>query len=261
MTGKIDLEYDDAIAWMTINNPARHNAISAAMYQQAAELLREVAAADGIRALVLRGAGEKAFASGADISKFGEERDTVEQVMTYRAHTDEMVQALRNLPQPSIAMIQGWCIGGGLGLALNCDLRISTDEARFGNPSARLGLGYSLDSVKTLVDVVGAPMTKEILFTSRRYSAAEALRMGLLHAAVPKSVLVPFTRSYVQQITANAPMSVRTMKFTINEVLKDAAERRVDICDADFIKCFESNDYKEGRAAFMEKREPQFTGT
>jgi enoyl-CoA hydratase/carnithine racemase len=228
------------------------------MWEAMPKVLADFGADDAIRAVVLTGAGDKAFVSGADISQFEKERSTAETVAHYDAVGEKAQAALKNFDKPVIAMIRGYCIGGGLNIANLCDLRIAADDARFGIPAAKMGLGYRAGSMKTLVDIVGPAFALEIMITARQFSAEEALRMGLVHKVVPVPGLEAATRQYSEMIAANAPLTMRAAKRIIREV--SAARYDAAACQAWVKECFDSEDYREGRRAFMEKRKPLFKG-
>jgi enoyl-CoA hydratase/carnithine racemase len=228
------------------------------MWEAMPKVLADFGADDAIRAVVLTGAGDKAFVSGADISQFEKERSTAETVAHYDAVGEKAQAALKNFDKPVIAMIRGYCIGGGLNIANLCDLRIAADDARFGIPAAKMGLGYRAGSMKTLVDIVGPAFALEIMITARQFSAEEALRMGLVHKVVPVPGLEAATRQYSEMIAANAPLTMRAAKRIIREV--GAARYDAAACQAWVKECFDSEDYREGRRAFMEKRKPLFKG-
>ena len=259
-TDKMAARKDKHVGWITFNNPARHNAVSLEMWQGLADIANEFARDDDIRVVVVHGAGEKAFVSGADISEFAEQRDSAEATQRYDAVAQEGMQALKNLNKPTLAMIQGYCIGGGVGVALNCDIRIAADHSRFAVPAAKLGLGYEFDGVRKLVDVVGPSFAQEIFFTARQFSAPEALTMGLINRMVPQEDLLAYVTQYADTIAANAPMTVASIKTIVGEIVKDPSLRNVALCDQLVAQCFNSADFTEGRTAFMEKRKPVFTG-
>ena len=259
-TDKMAARKDKHVGWITFNNPARHNAVSLEMWQGLADIANEFARDDDIRVVVVHGAGEKAFVSGADISEFAEQRDSAEATQRYDAVAQEGMQALKNLNKPTLAMIQGYCIGGGVAVALNCDIRIAAENARFAVPAAKLGLGYEFDGVRKLVDVVGPSFAHEIFFTARQFSAPEALTMGLINRMVPKEELLAYVTQYADTIAANAPMTVASIKTIVGEIIKDPSSRNVALCDQLVAQCFNSADFTEGRTAFMEKRKPLFTG-
>ncbi len=251
---------DGAIGWMIFNHPERRNAISLDMWAGIPRVLAVFEADPEIRVIVLKGAGDKAFISGADISQFGEHRDDRAANAVYSAQSAEATRAMVGLSKPSIAMIRGFCIGGGMAVALTCDLRVCSDDSRFGIPAARLGLGYAFDGVKTLTDLVGPSFAKDILFTARHLDAAEALRIGLVSRMTTVEDLDMAVRAYADQIGQNAPLTVRAAKIAVREAMKDPDKRKVAEVSAAVDACFQSADYAEGRKAFMEKRRPVFRG-
>lgn len=248
----------DGVGAITFNNPERRNAMSREMWAATADILDAYASDPAVRVVVLTGAGDKAFVSGADISKFGEERNTPEAIALYAETTKRVHDALGSYPKPTIAMIRGVCVGGGLALALSCDLRICVTGSRFAVPAAKLGLGYGYPGIKRLVDTVGIAFAKEIFFTAKLFSAQQAYEMGLINRVVPEDELAAFVDDYAQTIAGNAPLTVNSTKYIIDQ----AAALKPDLarCEARVAECFASNDYKEGRAAFMEKRKPNFAG-
>ena len=252
---------EDGVGWMSFNNPARHNAISLDMWEAALEIMAAFAADPSVRVMVLAGEGGKAFASGADISKFKDERQEAAALAHYQATTQQAYQALLNMQIPTIAMVRGYCIGGGTAVAVCCDIRICTENARFGIPAAKLGLGYGYSRAKPLVDLIGPAYAKEMFFTGRQFDAREAERMGLVNRVVADDALESTVEELARTIAQNAPLTVRCAKQVVGEVLKDARDRDPAATDRAVLACFESNDYKEGQAAFMEKRKPRFSGT
>jgi len=259
-TDKMLSRKEGQVGYMTFNNPERRNAVSLEMWEAAAAILDDFVQDDNIRVVVLAGAGGKAFVSGADISKFESERSSEEAVARYNAAVERANTTIYNFPKPTIAMIQGYCIGGGLGLAVCCDLRIASEDSRFAVPAAKLGLGYGYPGIKRLADVVGPAFAKEIFYTARQFDAAEAVAMGLVNRVLPVAELETYVKGYAVAIGENAPLTIAAVKFIANEVVKDDSKRDPARCAAMVKRCFDSQDYIEGRRAFMEKRKPVFTG-
>lgn len=259
-TDKMLVRKDGRVGYVIFNNPERHNAVSMEMWEATKTILDGYAKDDEVRVVVLMGAGGKAFVSGADISKFESERSNKEAVERYNAAVEMANTAVFDFPKPTIAMIQGYCIGGGVGLALCCDLRICSDNSRFGVPAAKLGLGYGYAGIKRLVDIVGPSFAKEIFFTARQFDAKEARDMGLVNRVLPEGELEKFVKDYADTISGNAPLTVNSVKYIVGEVMKDESQRNAKRCSDLVAQCFASKDYVEGRTAFMEKRKPVFTG-
>jgi enoyl-CoA hydratase len=251
---------DGTVGWMIFNNPERRNAMSLDMWAAIPEIMAEFLGDPAIRSVVLTGTGDKAFISGADISQFENQRSSPETVAHYDAVAQKANEALSGSHKPVIAMIQGFCIGGGLGTALRCDLRIAADNAKFAIPAAKLGLGYAYPGVKMLTDVVGPANAKEIFFTAKQFDAQDALRMGLVNKVVPVAELEATVKSYTDAIGFNAPLTMQAAKMAVESVVMDAKDRDLKAVQAAVDKCFNSDDYKEGRRAFMEKRKPAFRG-
>lgn len=251
---------EGAVGWMLFNNPARHNAVSVDMWKAVPEIIDEFGRDDAIRVVVLAGAGGKAFISGADISEFEEKRASREAVLEYNAIADRANKAIIECAKPTLAMIQGYCVGGGLGVALCCDLRIASDHSRFAVPAAKLGLGYAYPGIKRLADVVGPAFAKEIFFTARQFDASEALQMGLVNRVRPAAELEDYVKNYAATIGANAPLTIAAVKICVGEYTKDPDKRDLAACQAAVDACYASQDYVEGRTAFMDKRKPAFQG-
>ncbi len=249
-----------AVGIMTFNNPARHNAVSLEMWDAAAAIVEDFLDDDAIRVVILTGAGGKAFVSGADISEFESERASQAGVADYNRRARAVYDRMESLEKPTIAMIDGYCIGGGLALAASCDLRFCSAKSQFALPAVKLGLGYPFGGLKRLVDLVGAGAARDITFSGRRLSAEEALRVGLVQRVVPDGELEDQVMDYARQVAANAPLTVKAMKLIINQVLAMPEDRDLARCQALEAAAFASEDYIEGRRAFMEKRPPVFKG-
>lgn len=260
-SGEIQSRTEGRVGYLVFSNPERHNAVSLAMWEKAGDALQAFADDGGIGVVVVTGAGSKAFVSGADISRFEDERGTEAAVSRYGAAVERVYAAVHDFPKPTIAMIRGYCIGGGLGLAVSCDIRIASDTARFAMPAAKLGLGYDLAGMRRFVSVLGPSFTKEMFLTARQFDVAEARVMGLVNRAVPDGEIEVFTRAYADSIAANAPLTLAAAKFIVGELLKDESARDLARCTAMVERCFASRDYEEGRRAFLEKRRPDFSGT
>jgi enoyl-CoA hydratase/carnithine racemase len=260
-TDKMLSRKERGVGYLIFNNPERHNAVSLEMWEGASAILAGFAADKDVRVVVLTGAGGKAFVSGADISKFESERSSQEAIDRYAVAVDKANAAAYEFPKPTIAMIRGYCIGGGMGLALCCDLRICSDNSKFAVPAAKLGLGYPFKGIKKLVDLVGPSFAKEIFYTARQFTAAEALQMGLVNRVLPAEELEKFVKDCADTISGNAPLTVNSVKFIVGEAVKDESQRDMKQCADLVTQCFASNDYTEGRKAFMEKRKPAFTGS
>jgi enoyl-CoA hydratase len=253
-------EKDGAIGWVIFDHPERLNAVTQDMWVALGDILSDYEHDDDIRVVVLKGAGNKAFVSGADISKFASQRRNAEEVAASNRITEAARQKLATFPKPTIAMINGYCIGGGLAIALMCDLRIASDKSSFGIPAARLGVGYAPQSIGMLQALVGPAYTREILFTGRRFNGEEALRMSLINHLLPEAGLEGYVRDYAATIGGNAPLTIHAAKLASTELLKDEAERDLTAATSAVEACFNSDDYQEGRSAFMEKRKPAFKG-
>jgi enoyl-CoA hydratase/carnithine racemase len=260
-TEKMLSRKDGRVGYLIFNNPERHNAVSLDMWDATVRILDGFAKDDDVRVVVLTGAGGKAFVSGADISKFESERASQDAQKRYNEAVERAYVSIQEYPKPTIAMIRGYCIGGGAGLAVCCDLRICSDNSKFAVPAAKLGLGYGYNGLRRLIDVVGPSFAKEIFFTARQFDAEEARHMGLVNRVVPDAELENYVKSYADTMAANAPLTVKAVKYIVGEAMKDESKRNLARCAEMVDKCFASNDFIEGRRAFMEKRKPAFTGT
>jgi enoyl-CoA hydratase len=259
-TDKMIAEKTDGIGWMTFNNPARRNAIGFAMREAILEILGDFEGDPDVRVIVMKGAGDKAFVSGSDISEFAERRATPQQREIYDALSARVSVAYNQIEKPLIAMIQGFCLGGGLGTAMQADLRVASDDSQFGIPAAKLSVGYPFHNMKKIIDVVGPAKTKEIMFTGRRFSAAEALAMGLVNQVVPVDALEETVHELAATIAGNAPLTIRASKTIVTEAMKNPDDRDLALCQEQVDACMNSDDFAEGRTAFMEKRNPKFIG-
>jgi enoyl-CoA hydratase/carnithine racemase len=256
---ELRLQRDGNIGFVIASNPTRMNAFTAAMWRALPEVLAAAEADAAIRVIVLRGAGTRAFSAGADISEFDSARSG-EATATYDALNDAAFRALSGCTKPTIAMIHGFCLGGGLAIALCADMRLADDVAEFAIPAAKLGLGYNARWVRPLLAAVPPARAKEMLFTGRRFKAAEAQAMGLVNSVVPSAELEVRTRALAGEIAANAPLTVRAAKRTIDELVRNPQTPDLAALDAAVAACFSSEDYAEGRLAFKEKRKPRFQG-
>jgi enoyl-CoA hydratase len=251
---------DGAVGTVTFNNPARHNAMSLEMWRDATSALEALVRDPEVRVIVLTGAGGKAFVSGADISKFESERASTDGVATYNAAVERFSQTLLDCAQATIAMIRGYCMGGGVGIAVCCDLRFASSHSRFGVPAAKLGLGYGLENLRRLTNLIRPQFTAEMLFTARQFDATEAAQMGLVNRVVADEEIEPYVRGVAESIAGNAPLTIRAVKGILQELSRDADAQDAARCESLVRACFESEDYREGRRAFLEKRKPQFSG-
>ena len=255
--GKILAEIDGAAGWLIVNQPERMNAVNYEMWQAIPQALAWLGAHDALRAIVLRGAGDRAFAAGADISEFDEVRCDSRTNAVFTEAVTQATSSLLEFPAPVIAMISGYCIGGGMVLSSACDLRICDDGSQFGVPAAKLGLAYELDNYARLSRIVGSGFAQELLFTGRKFSAAEALAMRFVNRVVAPAELEGTIAGYLDDIRQNAPLTLAAAKLSERSVrdasLSGDAQRAIDAC-------FDSEDFKEGRQAFQAKRSPRFVG-
>jgi len=211
-TDKMLSRIEDGVGYITFNNPEKHNAVSIEMWDALEKILDEFRSSKDIRVIVLNGAGGKSFVSGADISKFDKERSSKEAVLSYNKRTQKVYELLETFPKPTIAMIDGYCIGGGLNLAVCCDIRICSEKSKFAMPAAKLSLGYPFSSIKRLFDVMGPGMAKHFMFTAEKISASEALACGLVQKLVSEENIETYVRDYALTISHNAPLTIKAMK-------------------------------------------------
>lgn len=259
-TGRIVVTIDGMIGWLVLNNPARRNALSLDMWQAIPAILDRFEREPAIRVVVLRGAGENAFTSGADVSEFERLRGTPADQARYSAISETALIRLQQFPKPTIAMIQGYCMSIGLGIALACDLRFVGSNARFASLAARLSLTYRWSDIKKMIDLIGPARTKDFFYSARHVPADEALAMGLVEYMRPDAEIEAFTRTYCARIAENAPLSMTATKRIIAELVKPSSEIDRELCKTIVAGCYASEDYVEGRRAFMEKRPPVFRG-
>ncbi len=259
-TPKILTEVAQGVGWLTFNHPERRNAMSLEMWQGLGDAAEALQADPAVRVVVMRGAGGKAFVSGADISEFDEHRANAQQKEAYGLIATRGHQGLALMTKPLIAMIEGFCIGGGLALALTADVRFASTGSRFGIPAAKLGLGYEYHGIAALARLVGPSAAKDILFSARFLETDEALRLGLVNTVVEPAALEQQVRDYALRIAGNAPLTVHAAKQAVRVFETYSATAEADAVAALVDRCFDSEDYREGRRAFMDKRVPQFTG-
>jgi enoyl-CoA hydratase/carnithine racemase len=258
--GKLTVEKRGAIGWIVFDSPARRNAINGAMWRGIAPAMARFDADDEVRCVMFRGAGTEAFAAGADISEFEKNRKERSSVAAYDGLLDQVLHAIQDSRKPSVAMIHGFCLGGGVEVALACDLRYCGQSAQFGIPAAKLGIAYNIEGHKRLVETVGHARAREIMYLGRRYSADEAFQMGLVHQVLPDSKLESHVSEVVKTLSENAPLAIANSKTIIEEYVKSSGEPDVAAMHAAMERCAKSDDYEEGRKAFMEKRKPDFKG-
>lgn len=260
ITEKLTVRKSDGVGYLMLNQPEKHNAISYEMWLGIAQAVGDFDADDDIRVIVISGEGGAAFSSGADISQFERQRQSAENIKVYDGAAGRAQDSLIKVSKPTIAKITGYCIGGGLATALCCDLRFASDTSKFGIPAAKLGLGYGYGGLKALVHLVGPSRAKEIMFTARQFDAMEAYDMGLVDRVLEQDELDSFVNEYTETISGNAPLTIKACKRIIDEIGKDPDDRNLELCQRLVDDCFASEDYKEGRRAFMEKRKPKFRG-
>ena len=259
-TERVETWLDQTTLHIRFNNVVRHNALSVDMWEAVPALLSQAEHDMRVRLVVFSGAGEKAFVSGADISQFEDMRAAKEAVTKYEHMAETALMSIYNFPKPTLACIRGYCIGGGVNVAISCDMRIAASDAVFSVPAAKLGLGYRYSAMKNLVDLIGPGAAKDLFFTARRLDANEALRLGLVSRVCETEKLPELLAEYTSALAANAPITIAAAKAIIKEILKPTPELDMALCQQLIRNCFDSADYAEGRKAFMEKRKPVFKG-
>lgn len=258
--GRVILDADGPIARITLDNQARFNAMSMAMWEALDGALDRIEGDPAIRVVILCGAGGRAFSAGADISEFDRRHASPQAIVEHGARDARVSARLERLDRPVIAQIEGYCLGGAVALALHCDLRICSDDSRFGIPPARIGHCYDAPSLERVMRAVGLANTRELLFTARQFSAAEAYDMGLVNRVAAKADLAAYVRDYALTMAGNAPLTLKAVKRITAELLKEPERRDRAACDALVAECFASADHQEGRRAFAERRKPVFEG-
>jgi enoyl-CoA hydratase/carnithine racemase len=258
--GKILQSVDDGVGVITFNNPDKRNAMSLEMWEGLGQALTDLRDDAAVRVVILVGAGSKAFVSGADISQFEQVRHNAEASEEYSSRSAAQRELLADYPKPTIACIRGFCLGGGMLVAMLADIRLASDNSQFGIPAARLGIAYSYDGLRQLVSLVGPSWARLLMYTGMRIDATEARRIGLLNRVLPDAELWGETMDIARSISANAPLAIQAAKITIAEILKDRADRDMEAIHAIGRSCMDSEDFREGRRAFMEKRKPTFKG-
>lgn len=259
-TERVQTWLDASTLHIRFNNPARHNALSVDMWEAVPDLLSLAQTDDRVRLVVFSGAGEKSFVSGADISQFEDMRAAQEAVTRYEQMAENALMSILDFPKPTLSCIRGFCIGGGVNVAISCDLRIASSDSVFSIPAARLGLGYRYSAMKNLVDLIGPGAAKDLFFTARKIGAQEAQALGLISRVCEPGQLPALLAEYTSALAVNAPLTIRAAKAITAEILKPSPELDKALCQQLIRACFDSADYAEGRTAFMEKRKPVFTG-
>jgi enoyl-CoA hydratase len=258
--GKILQASTEGVGVITFNNPQKRNAMSLDMWEGLGHALVELRDDPEIRVVILRGAGDKAFVSGADISQFEKTRHNAEASEEYSRRSAAQRALLADYPKPIIASIRGFCMGGGMQVAMAADIRLAAEDSQFGIPAAKLGIAYGYDGLKHLVSLVGPSWARLLMFTGMRIHSSEAVRIGLVDRVVPDSELWDATMEIARTISTNAPLAIKAAKITIAQILKDPDDRDMNAIRQIGLDCMDSEDFREGRRAFMEKRKPQFKG-
>ena len=260
-TERVKAWTEGPILHIRFNNPAKHNALSVDMWEAVPKLLGRAEKDDDIRVVVFSGEGGKSFISGADISQFEDMRAQKEAVKKYELIAEQALEGIYEFSKPTIACVKGYCVGGGVNVAISCDLRVASTDSTFFVPATRLGLGYRVSAMRNLTHLVGPGYAKDIFFTARKLDAEEAHRIGLVNRIAPAEGLEALLKEYTDAISTGAPLTIKAGKRIIREILKtDGEPVDMEMCRRLILDCFESEDYMEGRRAFMEKRKPTFRG-
>lgn len=257
---RLDIIAELPLGWLVLNNPARRNAVTLEMWQAIPDAIAELNANDDVRVIILRGAGDATFVAGADISEFATHRRDARNAQSYEDANVAAFDAIRQSAKPTIAMIRGFCIGGGVGLAAACDLRFAAHGSSFGIPAAKLGLAYPPQAMRDVVSLVGKATAKDLFFSARRVQSDEALAIGLIDRLIDESDLETTVRDYAQGVADNAPLTIAAAKVAIEVLTGDPATADWNTVETHATRCFDSTDFVEGRTAFLEKRAPKFTG-
>jgi enoyl-CoA hydratase/carnithine racemase len=258
--GKILKSVTEGVGVVTFNNPEKRNAMSLEMWEGLGQALTELRDDPAVRVVVLVGAGDKAFVSGADISQFEKTRHNAAASEEYSKKSEAQRALLGNYPKPTIACIRGFCLGGGMQVAMLTDIRIAAEDSQFGIPAAKLGIAYGYDGLRNLVSLVGPSWARLIMYTGMRIDSKEALRIGLVDRVLANGELWDATMDIARTISVNAPLAIKAAKVTIAQVLKDPSDRDMNSVKQIGLQCMDSEDFREGRRAFMEKRKPEFKG-
>jgi len=257
--GKILQSVTDGVGVITFNNPAKRNAMSLDMWEGLGSALIGLRDNDDVRVVIMVGSGDKAFVSGADISQFEKVRHNAAASEEYSKKSEAQRALLANYPKPIIACIRGFCLGGGMQVAMAAEIRIASDNSQFGIPAAKLGIAYGYDGLRHLVSLVGPSWARLIMYTGMKIDSAEALRIGLVDRVSPDAELWDATMEIARTISGNAPLAIKAAKITIAQVIKDPDKRDMKAIKQVGTDCMDSQDFREGRRAFMEKRKPKFT--
>ena len=258
--GKILQDVTDGVGVVTFNNPGKRNAMSLDMWEGLGHALTDLRDDEDVRVVILVGAGDKAFVSGADISQFEKTRHNAAASEEYSRRSAAQRALLADYPKPTISCIRGFCLGGGMQVAMLTDIRIASQDSQFGIPAAKLGIAYGYDGLRHLVSLVGPSWARLIMYTGMKIDSAEALRIGLVDRVMPNGELWDATLEIARTISGNAPLAIQAAKITIAQVLKDPAARDMEAIKKIGSACMDSEDFREGRQAFMEKRKPKFKG-